>query len=134
MIRPRVTRLGKILPFGLLLKTQAIFGGRVGVSSPKSWWHFGVLLPRANILYIFTVISSFKAWFVAAILRVIKWFNVDVLEFQIQPCCRYFDFFGLTTNYFGHFFLNLGEFIPIFWSPWLDLWSLTACAIKLLRL
>jgi hypothetical protein len=43
--------------------------------------------------YIFTILSTFKAWFVVGILRVRKWFDVDVLGFQIEFRCRYFGIF-----------------------------------------
>jgi hypothetical protein len=47
-----------------------------------------------QIYYIFTKIGDFKTWLVVAILRFQKWFDVDVLEFQIELWCT---FFGLET-------------------------------------
>jgi hypothetical protein len=48
-------------------------------------------------------------WFVAGILRFQKWFDVDVLGFQIELCCRYFGLF-LTGRLFGLFFEKFGFF------------------------
>ncbi len=50
-----------------------------------------------QIYYIFTLISSFKIWFVVAILSFWKWFDVDDLGFQIELCCGYFGLFCLET-------------------------------------
>jgi hypothetical protein len=76
----RVTRLDKILPFGLLFKGSRDF--LVANSSPKSGTgnNFGYFCPKASF-YIFTLISSFKAWFVGGILS----FFFYVLDFQIEP-------------------------------------------------
>jgi hypothetical protein len=35
--------------------------------------------------------------FVVGILSFQKWFDVDVLGFQIELCCRYLGLFGLDT-------------------------------------
>jgi hypothetical protein len=46
------------------------------------------------------------------ILRVQKWFDVVILDFQIENLGNFW--FG---NCFGYFFQNLGEFFsPIIWS------------------
>jgi hypothetical protein len=52
----------------------------------------------------FTLIISFKTWFVVGIFRFLKWVDVDVLDFQIDP-----QFFVLFWLHFlnGHFLLNL---------------------------
>jgi hypothetical protein len=51
-----------------------------------------------------------KTWFVVGILRFQKWFDVDILGFQIELCCRFFGLFVWET-FWAIFFL-------IFWSPW----------------
>ncbi len=66
------------------------------------------------------MLSSFKVWFDVGILRFQKWFVVDVLGFQIELCHRYFDLFWLG-QLFGLFFEKNGNFLLIFWSPWLFL-------------
>jgi hypothetical protein len=50
-------------------------------------------------------VQHFKTWFVVGILRFQKWFDADVLGFQIKLCCRYsyFDLFS-TWQLFGLFF------------------------------
>ncbi len=48
-----------------------------------------------QIYYILTYIYSFKTWSVVGILRFLKWFDVDVIDFQIEVHCRYFDLFWL---------------------------------------
>jgi hypothetical protein len=55
--------------------------------------------------------------FGVAILRFQKWFDVDVLDFQIELCCRYFGLV-LTWQLFGLFFQKFGNFFLIVWSSW----------------
>ncbi len=47
--------------------------------------------------------------FVVCILRFQTWFDVDVLDFLIELCCRYFGFFWLG-QLFGLFFEKFGNF------------------------
>jgi hypothetical protein len=70
-----------------------------------------------QIYYIFTLISSFKTWFIVRILRFLMGFDVDVLDFQIELCCRYFGFFCLG-DCLGYFLKNWVIYFQIFWSPW----------------
>jgi len=52
----------------------------------------------------------FKTQFVVGISRVQKWFDVDVLGFQIKLCCRYFglgDCLGYFLKNWAIFFSNL---------------------------
>jgi hypothetical protein len=47
--------------------------------------------------------------FVVGILRFQKWFDVDVLDFKIELCCRHFGLFawrlfGLLFKKFGNFY------------------------------
>jgi hypothetical protein len=47
---------------------------------------------------------------------VLKVFDVDVLGFQIELCCRYFGFF-FTSQLLGLFFKKFGKiFFVIIWS------------------
>jgi hypothetical protein len=46
-------------------------------------------------------------WFVVGILRFQNWFDVDVLDFLIELCCRYFGFF-----------LTWPTFWAILWKIW----------------
>jgi hypothetical protein len=63
-----------------------------------------------GIYYIFTQISRFKTWLVVGILRFQKWFDADVLGFQIELCCRYFGLFWLG-DFLGYFLKILGDFL-----------------------
>jgi hypothetical protein len=47
-----------------------------------------------QIYYNLTYISCLKTWFVVGIFRFHKWFDVDVLGFQVELCCGYF---GLSS-------------------------------------
>jgi hypothetical protein len=58
----RATRLGEMLPFGLLFKSQGELFGEIVVQNSSN--NFGLLLSKA------TLISTFKAGFVLGILRV----------------------------------------------------------------
>ena len=100
----RVTRSGDFLPIGLLLEAHDFLKK---ISSPKKWWHFGLLFAEANLLHFH--LNIFKTLFVVGILRFQKWFGVDVLGFQIELCCRYFGLFWLG-NSLGYFFGKLGNF------------------------
>jgi hypothetical protein len=51
--------------------------------------------------------------FIEGILKVQKWFVVNVLDFQIEPWCGYFAIFGLLTVLATFWVI----FSPIFWSP-----------------
>jgi hypothetical protein len=55
--------------------------------------------------------------FGVGILRFQKWFDVDVLDFQIALCFRYFGLV-LTWQLFVLFFQKFGNFFLIFWSSW----------------
>jgi hypothetical protein len=104
--RHRVTRLGNLLPIGLLLEALCDF--LKTWSSPEKWQLFGLLFVEANLFH-FHLNKQFQN--VVGILRFQKWFDVDVLGFQIELCCRYFDlFFDLKTVWatfwkIGQFFL-----------------------------
>jgi hypothetical protein len=50
------------------------------------------------------------------ILSFLKWFDVDVLGFQIELCCRYFDLF-LAWRLFGLLFKKLGDFFKLSGHP-----------------
>jgi hypothetical protein len=67
----RGTRLGEIFGENSRIVAQSTGGDILGYFCLK------------QCFYIFTIISSFKAWFVEAILRVQKGLDVDALEFQI---------------------------------------------------
>ncbi len=54
---------------------------------------------------------SFKAWFVVGILRVQKWFDLDVSDFEIELWYCFFGNFWLG-KYFGNFYQNLDNFFP----------------------
>jgi hypothetical protein len=54
--------------------------------------------------------SSFKTWFVIGI-GFQKLFEVDVLGFQIELCCRYFGLF-MAWRLFGLLYERLGDFFP----------------------
>jgi hypothetical protein len=59
--------------------------------------------------------GTFKIWFVAAISRFQKWFDVDDSDFQIELCGQYFGiFYGLKTV-LATFWKNLANF-KIIWS------------------
>ncbi len=79
--------------------------------SPKSGNILGYFCLK-QVLYIFILIQSFKAWLAVSILRVQKWFDVDILDVQIEVWCKYYGIFGLVT--FCHFFKNFGDFFRIF--------------------
>jgi hypothetical protein len=53
-----------------------------------------------------------KTWFVVGTLRFHKWFDLDVLGFQIKPCCRYFGHFWLE-DHLGYFLKNWATFLKI---------------------
>ncbi len=96
-------------PIGLLLETHYDFlKGKIAQNNGD---FLGYYLFK-QIYDIFTYISSFKTWFVVGILRFWKWFDVDVLGFQIHPCCRYFGLFWLG-NFLGYSLKNLANFFLI---------------------
>jgi hypothetical protein len=86
-------------PIGLLLKAHYNLHKRF--SSPKKWWHFGLLFASPNKLHFQLnrwLLKLFWTWFVAGISSFQKWFDEDVLDFQNELWCRYFGvFFGLET-------------------------------------
>ncbi len=72
-----MTRLGEISPFGLPFE---VFW--VKIVAQKSGNILGYF--SLHFLFIFTLISSFKAKYAVGILWVQQWFDVDVLDFQIE--------------------------------------------------
>jgi len=52
-----------------------------------------------------------KTWFVVGITWVQKWFNIDVLDLQIELWCRFFDLDTVlaTFNKVGIFFKSSGH-------------------------
>ncbi len=52
--------------------------------------------------------SSFKVWFVVGVFGIEKWFDVNVLAFQVELRWRYFGLFGLFCQLFWLLFQNLG--------------------------
>jgi hypothetical protein len=69
-----------------------------------------------QIYYIFTEAGKFKTWFAEGILRFQKWFNVDILDFQLELSSKYFGFFGLKA-FFGQFLKNWAIIFQKLWSP-----------------
>jgi len=65
-------------------------------------------------LKIYDLRSLFKAFLAVDILRFQNWFHFNVLDFQFQLRCWYFQCFW---QQFWLLFQKLGEFFPIFWSP-----------------
>jgi hypothetical protein len=63
------------------------------------------LLFAAAFFYTFTLIGSFKIWFV--VLRFQKWFGVDVSDFQIELCRKHFGK-SLAWQLFGLLFPKIG--------------------------
>jgi hypothetical protein len=57
----------------------------------------------------FTILSSFKTWFIVGILRFQKQCDVNVLDFQIELCCRYFGILWLRDS-LGYFLKNWAIF------------------------
>jgi len=50
-------------------------------------------------------------WFVEGTLMFQKWFNVvDVLDFQIELCCRYFGILFGSASVFWLLFSKVGQF------------------------
>ncbi len=79
-----MTRLGEFLPFGLIFECPGEFFG--GKYWPKKVVTFSATFGYSNFFtfYMFTLISSFKDWFVVGILSVQKQFGVDALDSQIE--------------------------------------------------
>jgi hypothetical protein len=71
----------------------------------QKWQHFWATFSEA-IFYIFIFVVAKQHLFVG-ILRFQKWFEVDILDFQIQH-------FGMC--FVGQLFTKSGHFFPIFWS------------------
>jgi hypothetical protein len=61
----------KFCHLGYFLKTQAFFKGKIVAQKGGDLFLFGYFCQK-QMFYIFTIIISFLAWFVEAILRVIK--------------------------------------------------------------
>jgi hypothetical protein len=59
--------------------------------------HFWATFFSSKLITFSTKINSFKTWSVVSILRFQRWFDVDVLGFQIQICYRYFGLFCLEN-------------------------------------
>jgi hypothetical protein len=60
--------------------------------------------------YIFTLIISSKLWYVVGILMFQKWFDVDVLDFQIELLSRYFKIvLAIFSNNWVIFFQSSGH-------------------------
>jgi hypothetical protein len=55
-------------------------------------------------------IGTFKTWFLVGTLRFQKWFDVDILDFQIVLCYFYLGIF-LVYRLFGLLFEKLGNFL-----------------------
>jgi hypothetical protein len=106
--------LGDFSPIGLLLGALCDFL-KVEVAL-RNGDILGYFLFK-QIYYNLTYISCLKTWFVVSILRFQKWFDVDVLGFQVELCCRYFGlfWFGDCLGYFLENWVKL--FFLIFWSP-----------------
>ncbi len=99
----RVTRLCDIPPIGLLWEAHYDFLN--WWSSPKEWWQFGLHFDQAHLLHLHIFCCRYLSFQI--------WFDVDVLDFQIELCCRYFGIF-LARRLFG---LLFEKKIQIFWSP-----------------
>ncbi len=82
----------------------------------KLWTTFSV----ANLLH-FHLNKWFQNMFAVGI-RFKKWFDVDVLGFQIELCCRYFGLFCLG-DFLDYFQKNWANFFQIFCSPWLQFYE-----------
>ncbi len=78
------------------------------------WEHFGHFLLR-QIYYIFTIIDSFKTWFVVGILRFMYMFWTFKLSFDVDILA-----FFLLEHSCGNFFQKLAIIFLIFWSPCLQ--------------
>ncbi len=73
-----MTKLGEISPYELLFKVTGGFCGRA--EAQKSDDNLVYYSFQKHVFHIFIFINSFKALFVVGILRLKKWFAVDVLE------------------------------------------------------
>jgi hypothetical protein len=69
--------MGVLLSMGLLLKLSEIFEQ---MKQSKILGHF----LQKQIFYLLTCISNFKTRFVVGNLSFQKWFDTDVLDFQIE--------------------------------------------------
>ncbi len=76
-----------------------------------------------QLIYIFTVKSSFKTWFVVGMVRFQKCFDVDVLGFQIYLRGWYLGHFSVI---FSHFVVIYGPFWPFMalFGPLWPFWAL----------
>ncbi len=93
-------------------ETPNRFFGGGGILAQKSIGILGNFFLE-QIFYIISLISSLKPLFVVGILRLSKWFDSDVLSFQIELWLR---LFGLATTRL--LFLTFGRiFSPLFCSP-----------------
>ncbi len=112
---------------GLLLEAHYDFLKRW--SSTKKWWHFGLLFVWVNLKH-FNLNKQFQNIRVVSILRFQKWFDVDILGFQIEHCCR---LEILDWRLFGLLFEKLGNFLKIFWCftniLWADFLMKVFCAV-----
>ncbi len=70
------------------------------------------------IFYIFTKISSFRNIFAMCVLRFQKWFDVDVLGFQIELWCKYFAII-ISATVLATSYNNWANLFLIFWSHWI---------------
>jgi hypothetical protein len=65
---------------------------------------FVLFLVSANLLH-FHLNRHIKAWFVVGILRFQKWFDLDISDFQLELCYRFFGSFWFG-NFLGYFLKN----------------------------
>ncbi len=98
----------KFCHLGYFLKTKAIFG--------QNKLRGGIILENFCLkqnFYIFTIISSVKAWLVVAILRVQMWYDVIFLNFKLSFDGDILAFW--LGQCFGYFFQNFGTFFHNLW-------------------
>jgi hypothetical protein len=105
-----VTRLGDFLLIGLLLESHC------DLKKDEVAQINGNILGYFLIKQIYYILSNFKTWFVAGILRFQKWFVVDDLDSEIRLCCRYFGIFGIG-NCLVYFLKQWTIFFQNLWSP-----------------
>ncbi len=67
----------------------------------------------SQFFYIFTSINSFKVRFIAAILMLVMWFDVDILDFKLSFDVDFLSKLGLATV-LATFFQKLGKFFSHF--------------------